>query len=137
MAEWRREDLFRLIEFYRERRFLWDPLLEEYKNRNRKHDSWRELDKLLGVEHGECEKKMRILVGQFQRECKKVTVTGKAVDESKWIYFKSLLFLKNKNRPRSTSDMEIVEKLESFEKAAEQVLIKHDLCLSNIYIDHT
>lgn len=59
MAEWRQAEVFKLIDLYKERRLLWDPSEEDYKSRNKKHDSWRELDNQFGVEEGECERKMR------------------------------------------------------------------------------
>lgn len=47
-------------------------------------------------------KKVRKLIGQFTREQKKVFATGKsAQDGQKWIYFKPLLFLKDKNVSRT------------------------------------
>lgn len=103
--EWRQVDVFKLIEGYRERRLLWDPLMDDFKNRNKRHDAWAELDQIISVESGESEKKMRKLVSQFQRECKKILKSGKGAGEyGKWTYFKCLMFLKDKNKPRTTLD---------------------------------
>lgn len=103
--EWRQADIYKLIEGYKERKLLWDPLQDDFKNRNKRHDAWAELDKQLAVETGESEKKIRKLLSQFNRECKKILKSGKGAGESgKWVYFKSLMFLKDKNKPRTTLD---------------------------------
>lgn len=69
-------------------------------------------------------------MGQFQRESKKVTATGKAAnDKGKWVYFQSLMFLKDKNRPRTTLEAGITDNLETdenFENVPEdQVFMSH------------
>lgn len=104
--EWSKELTTHLIELFREHRVLWDPTFMDFKNRNKKHDAWTELGAELKTDSSEVEKKMRKLIGQFQRELKK----GKSGDgadatyKTKWIFFKMLLFLKDKNEPRHSTE---------------------------------
>lgn len=89
-------------------KLLWDPLDENYKNRNKKHDAWRKLDNTFEVEPGESQKSQKAN-WTIHAEQKKVFATGKsAQDGQKWIYFKPLLFLKDKNVSRNTVQAEIV-----------------------------
>lgn len=103
--EWSKELTTHLIGLFRDQKVLWDPTFKDFKNRNKKHDAWEELGRELGTDASEV-KKMRMLIGQFQRELKK----GKSGDQAdgayktKWILFKSLLFLKDKNEPRHSSE---------------------------------
>lgn len=105
--EWTKENTERLIEQYREKAVLWDPQHNEYKNRNKKQDGWADLASDFEGNVDEVEKKVRMLIGQFQRELKK----GKSGDgadapyKTKWIYFHSLLFLKDKNTPRHQQEV--------------------------------
>jgi uncharacterized protein YwgA len=69
--EWNREQVTLLIDMYREKRELWDPSYEHYKNRNRKHDAWLEIANTLDTSHEAVEKKMKNLIFQFNREEKK------------------------------------------------------------------
>lgn len=51
-----------------------------------------------GIDSHEVEKKMRCLIGQFQRELRWFSATGAIpLHSSKWKYFHSLLFLKDKH----------------------------------------
>uniref|UniRef100_A0A6P7FSD5 Uncharacterized protein LOC114332168 n=1 Tax=Diabrotica virgifera virgifera TaxID=50390 RepID=A0A6P7FSD5_DIAVI len=69
--EWSKELTTRLIELFREQRVLWDPTFMDFKNRNKKHDAWTEIAAEVKTDTSEVEKKMRMLIGQFQRELKK------------------------------------------------------------------
>lgn len=104
--EWSKELTTHLIELFREYRVLWDPTFMDFKNRNKKHDAWTELGAELKTNASEVEKKMRMLIGQFQRELKKGR-SGDGADapyKTKWIFFKMLLFLKDKNEPRHSTE---------------------------------
>lgn len=60
----------------------------------------------INLEKQEVEKKMRCVLGQLQRDQKKIK-TGMGADEvyiSKWFALNLLLFLKDKNKPRETTE---------------------------------
>lgn len=46
--------------------------MDNFKNRNRRHDAWADLGNHLSVETGERKKKIWKLFSQFNRECKKI-----------------------------------------------------------------
>ncbi|CAH0559439.1 unnamed protein product [Brassicogethes aeneus] len=104
--EWNVEQTCKLIELYRQNSELWDTFSPLYKNKQKKHDAWNKIGKALNLGKDEVEKKMRCLIGQFQREQKKTkSGTGTGADEayqSKWFAFKMLTFLQDKNKPRET-----------------------------------
>lgn len=100
--EWTNANVRQLIELYREHEVLWNVTTSDFKNQSKKHDAWTTIAKYFQINGDEIEKKMRCLVGQFQREQKKPT-SGAGTDEareSKW--FKSLKFLKYKHKSRLT-----------------------------------
>lgn len=98
--EWTKNNTTRLIEQYREKRVLWDPTVMEFKDRNKKHDAWAELGAGMNTDAMEVEKKMRALIGQFQRESRKGKSGDGTDSKPKWIFFNMLLFMKDKNQPR-------------------------------------
>lgn len=71
--EWSQEKVIHLIELYRARRILWDASMKEYKDRNKRHDALIEIAKILEVDKGELEKKIRYLQSHFARELKQQT----------------------------------------------------------------
>lgn len=106
-----KEKICQLIDLYYERPILWDQTQSNYKNKYKKNDAWSEISEVMGVEKVEIEKKMKNLIGQFYRECKRMK-SGAGTDEvveSKWFAFKSLMFLKDKNKPRTTTEAGIEE----------------------------
>lgn len=108
--EWNKENTALLIEYFKEKRELWDSTSEHFKNRNKKHDAWMHLASKFDTEKSVVEKKMRSLIGQFQRELRKPR-SGAGAEEipSKWFGFELLLFLKDKNKVRSTNEAGISE----------------------------
>lgn len=104
--EWSKEATIQLIELFRENDLLWDCRSKDYKNRQLKNDAFTQIAETLQVEKDAVEKKIKSLIGQFQREIKKSkTKSGDGVDDiyvSKWFAFQSLMFLKDKNKPRPT-----------------------------------
>ncbi|GBP73141.1 hypothetical protein EVAR_52568_1 [Eumeta japonica] len=96
--EWNKENTALLIEHFKEKRELWDSTSEHFKDRNRKHEAWMYLACKFDTEKSVVEKKMRSLIGQFQREI-----------SSKWFGFELLLFLKHKNKVRSTNEAGVSE----------------------------
>ncbi|XP_043797753.1 uncharacterized protein LOC122717595 [Apis laboriosa] len=132
--EWNKEMTFRLIELYREKRILWDPMHAEYKNRSKKHSAWIELSKEMKIQTNEAEKKVRILVGQFQREIKKGKYEGDGTDasyKSKWIFFKPFLFLKDKTYVKEKTSNSIEEN-SLLKKSFKQISIESQDSNSNI-----
>lgn len=57
--EWTEKNVLILIDLFRKERNLWDPRDENYKNKNKKHDSLLELSKILGIEKAEVERKLK------------------------------------------------------------------------------
>lgn len=112
--EWSKENTCKLIELYRETAELWDTHSPLYKLKNKKNDAWMKIAGAMNMERTEVEKKMRCLIGQFQREVKKCHALKKSgagsddIYESKWFAFKLLLFLKDKNKPRETIEAGIL-----------------------------
>lgn len=106
----------------------------EYKNRSKKHSAWIELSKEMKIQTNEAEKKMRILVGQFQREIKKGKYEGDGIDasyKSKWIFFKPFLFLKDKTHIKEKIHNSIEEN-NSLKKSFKQISIESQDSNSNI-----
>lgn len=104
--EWSKEMVSQLIDLYHERPVLWDQTSPHFKNKFKKNDAWSEISTILNIEKNEAEKKMKNCICQFYRECKKEK-SGSGADEvynTKWFAFKSLMFLKDKNKPLSTSE---------------------------------
>lgn len=106
--EWSNDSVLQLIDAYRIRPVLWNSSDPFYKNKNKKEDAWRELAELLKTDSAEIKKKMQSLLASFRREKQKLkTTSGMGTEElydTKWFAFKSLLFLKDKNRPVQTQD---------------------------------
>lgn len=100
---WSNENVYKLIEMFQARELLWNTISDDYKDRNKKHDAWMEIASEFNVDKKVIEKKIRSLVGQFNRESK--FKSGAGADESiKWFAYKKLMFLKGKNIPSSTVD---------------------------------
>ncbi|CAG9790284.1 unnamed protein product [Diatraea saccharalis] len=100
---WSNENVYKLIEMFQAGELLWNTISEDYKDRNKKHDAWMEIASEFNVDKKVIEKKIRSLVGQFNRESK--SKSGAGGDESiKWFAYKKLMFLKGKNIPSSTVD---------------------------------
>ncbi|KAK4884071.1 hypothetical protein RN001_000342 [Aquatica leii] len=110
--EWNDINVLRLIELYRERKILWNCKLKEYKNKNKRHDGLLEIAVSFGVSKEEVDKIIRYLLSHFAREVKKENDTnknGNRSDErykSKWFAFKNLLFLRDRNKPKGSTDTE-------------------------------
>ncbi|KAL4704559.1 hypothetical protein ACJJTC_012276 [Scirpophaga incertulas] len=101
---WSNENVITLIELFQERQVLWNTQMDEYKDRNKKHDAWMQIAAEFNLDKQAIEKKMRSLIGQFQRECKKPKSGAGADVIPKWFAYKKLLFLKDRNKPEETVD---------------------------------
>lgn len=85
---WNNELIFQLIDLYKERKFLWDTSMVEYKDRIKKNEAWCEIAKCLGMDKEAVERKIKILLTQFRREVIKLG------DDSRWFAYNKLLFMK-------------------------------------------
>ncbi|KAK4882292.1 hypothetical protein RN001_005611 [Aquatica leii] len=85
---------------------------KEYKNKNKRHDALLEIAVSFGVSKEEVDKKIRYLLSHFAREVKKENDTNKSGNgsderyKSKWFAFKNLLFLRDRNKPKGSTDTE-------------------------------
>lgn len=104
-VEWGKEAVIKLIDLYREYYVLWDQTCAEFKDRNEKNKAWTEISLAMKLSKAEVQAKMKKLIGQFQRECKKLK-SGSGADsvKSKWFAFDSLQFIKDKTTPRQTRE---------------------------------
>ncbi|KAG5873053.1 hypothetical protein JTB14_007690 [Gonioctena quinquepunctata] len=109
------EQTLTLIDLYRVRPILWDPTQMEYRNKNKRHDMMMEIAVALAIDKGDVEKKIKNLQTTFARERKKMKdsrKTGSGCEEtyaSKWFAYQDMMFLADKNKPRTTVDTEILE----------------------------
>lgn len=104
-VDWTKEKIGQLIDLYREHYVLWDHTCVQFKDRNAKNNAWVEISNEMGVSKFETQEKMKKLIGQFQRECKKLkSGSGAEAVKSKWFAFDSLQFLRNKTAPRHTRE---------------------------------
>lgn len=108
--EWCNDSVLQLINAYRIRPVLWNSSDPYYKNKNKKEDAWGEIADMMKTDSAEIKKKIQSLLASFRREKQKLkTTSGMGAEEvydTKWFAFKSLLFLKDKNRPVQTEDTE-------------------------------
>ncbi|KAF5299150.1 hypothetical protein FQA39_LY02323 [Lamprigera yunnana] len=110
VMEWTNAKVCELIELYRDRPVLWDCRLKEYKDRNKKQDALQEIADTFGVDKQVVEKKIKNVVCHFLREIKRERDSSKSgagnsdVYKSKWFCFNNMLFLKDRNTPKETTD---------------------------------
>jgi len=113
--EWPNEKVLTLIELYRSRPVLWDCKLKDYKDRNKRHDAFIEIAVSFGVEKDEIERKLKNLLCHLSREIKKEKDSVKSgggteeVYKSKWFAYESMLFLKDRNRPKEMTDTQVMK----------------------------
>ncbi|ESO08647.1 hypothetical protein HELRODRAFT_169535 [Helobdella robusta] len=105
--DWFKEDVFRLIDLYRDRPCLWDNDDIDRRDRNRKDECWNEIADLLQVDRAEIERKMKSLSTQFYREYKrKMKIEAETGSDegfkSKWFAYERLSFLSRRVRDRPT-----------------------------------
>ena len=60
-----------LINLYRDRPVLWNCILNEYKDRNKRHEGFVEIAVSFGVAREEVERKIKNLICHFSRQIKK------------------------------------------------------------------
>ncbi|XP_072399259.1 uncharacterized protein [Diabrotica undecimpunctata] len=112
---WTNELTETLIHLYHSQTVLWDSTDENYKNKNKKKDSWKSISNFMGLHELELRRKIKNLTSQFFREKKKLkddTKSG-ACDTPRWFAYQWLLFLTDKNEPRSFVEKELNEAYDS------------------------
>jgi hypothetical protein len=77
-VEWSKEQMLNLIEQYELRECLWNVISKDYKNQNKKKDTWQEISFNIGVDVDIVEKKMKSLLAQYRRERRKVADAKKS-----------------------------------------------------------
>lgn len=112
--EWSSKKVLSLIEMYRRRPVLWNCKLKEYKDRKKRRDAFVEIALSFGVEKEEIERKLKNLICHFSREIKKEkdsvkSASGTEVYKSKWFAYRSMEFLKDRNRPRKMTDTQVIK----------------------------
>lgn len=128
--EWNRLDIYRLIQEYHSRTLLWDPEDEEHKCRKKRLLALAEISETIGIDQTECEKKMRNLVSQFQREVKKMKTD--LTYTSKWFAYEPMLFLENKKKGEKVRKFEFFPKISY--KYRIRVILKKQNLICNILI---
>ncbi|XP_074030549.1 uncharacterized protein [Leptinotarsa decemlineata] len=120
--EWTNSACLKLINLYREREVLWNPVHNDYKNKIKKLDAWNDISKIMKGDTGEVKKKMESLLTSFRRERQKQDnsfKTGSGTDtifKSSWFAFKDMLFLMDKFIPKETKNTEVSQNIYSFMK---------------------
>lgn len=110
VMEWTNDKVIQLIDMYRDRPVLWDCRLKDFRDRSKRIGALLEIVVRFGVEKDEIERKIKNLVCHFSRELKREREgikSGASSDDaykSKWFCYDSMLFLKNRNRPRRMTD---------------------------------
>lgn len=94
-------EIYKLIKEYKHRSLLWDAEDENYKCRFKKSHALAEIGESLGIDQLECEKKLRNLVSQFQREVKKIKQNPNY--HSKWFAFEAMIFLEDRRKSDGVS----------------------------------
>ncbi|XP_053989102.1 uncharacterized protein LOC128896743 [Hylaeus anthracinus] len=100
---WTEEKTLELIELYKEREELWNPLSHRYHLKNLKLDGWSKVTQTLEVPVEVCKAKMTSLLASFRREKRKMKKSkGRGTNDvykSSWFAFKSMEFLNNRTTP--------------------------------------
>ncbi|XP_064613658.1 uncharacterized protein LOC135477472 [Liolophura sinensis] len=96
-GQWSTEEIKQLICEVEERPTLWNVLVDEYRDRVKKSDSWKQVAEALNKEQCEVEKKFHTLRTQYAAEVKaeekRKSGSEGVVKKSKWQYMEALSFL--------------------------------------------
>ncbi|XP_075971079.1 uncharacterized protein LOC142973321 [Anticarsia gemmatalis] len=115
---WSNTQVFKLIDMFQEREFLWNPMLPEYRDRWKKYGAWCEMANEFGLDKHIVERKMRSLIGQFQRELKKSRSCASDDDTSgsNWFAYKKMMFIRDRCRRGQGVDTDYETRSEDNEK---------------------
>ncbi|XP_028141160.1 uncharacterized protein LOC114335176 [Diabrotica virgifera virgifera] len=125
--EWTREKCLDLIELYERYPVLWNPKHEQHYNKIKKNDAWILIAEKVGCTSEEARKKMDILLASFRREKIKLIKsrgTAKGTDEiyvSKWFGFSRMVFLLDRDEPKTARDSVEEVYIESVNENNEEV----------------
>ncbi|XP_025196112.1 uncharacterized protein LOC112595201 [Melanaphis sacchari] len=112
MVDWTNENVLKLIEVYRSKEIIWNPMNKNHFNKILKNDAWNEIASELSdhisttITANECKTKIVTILAAYRREKMKIRKsigTGSGAEDvykSSWFAFESLEFLKNKDTPR-------------------------------------
>ncbi|KAF9422078.1 hypothetical protein HW555_002099 [Spodoptera exigua] len=98
---WTNEKTLEFIEQYKNKPLLWDIVHNDYRNKIKRHDALLELANSFEISKEEVEKKIKNLQTTFSKENKKDEIYV-----SKCYAFQAMMFLQERNRPRSTVSTE-------------------------------
>ncbi|XP_060820549.1 uncharacterized protein LOC132909637 [Bombus pascuorum] len=114
--DWSKDMGLSLVNLYKMKEVLWNPMSSEYHQKTRRHDAWQEIADELSliikkpVSALECKRKMDTILSSFRRERVKVRRSLKRAkgDPTKptgstWFFYNSLTFLIEKDVLRSKS----------------------------------
>ncbi|XP_047508793.1 uncharacterized protein LOC125052182 [Pieris napi] len=97
-----------LIEKYQENELLWNPRHMDFKNRNKRNDTIRDIASVFYIASSEIERKLKNLSSHYFREKRKYEESKRSgsgrddVQLPKWFAYKALSFLNDKNAPVPT-----------------------------------
>ncbi|XP_064598619.1 transcription factor Adf-1-like [Liolophura sinensis] len=110
-GQWSTEEIKQLICEVEERPTLWNVLVDEYRDRVKKSDSWKQVAEALNKEQCEVEKKFHTLRTQYAAEVKaeekRKSGSEGVVKKSKWQYMEALSFLGAGMKKRQGSSSEV------------------------------
>lgn len=109
---WTKENILKLIQLFHDKPELWDKKNKNYKMKEIRNLAWAKIKISMNVERHEVERKMRSLIGQFQREQKKIRVRG---TPSQWFYYKRMLFLKEPRRCKNSKNLKPIKETKVIE----------------------
>lgn len=78
--EWSEEKCLQLIDFYQEKRLLWDSKHPQHYNKLKRNDAWEDIADRMVIDVESCRKKITTLLASLRRERAKIrksTATGK------------------------------------------------------------
>nr|XP_012217423.1 PREDICTED: uncharacterized protein LOC105669192 isoform X2 [Linepithema humile] len=117
MTQWRQETILKLINAYRERRFLWDNTVSEYTDRSKRIDAWKEIANEVGCDLMTVERKLKSLKTHFMSVHKayakrrlKADPNFGSVVKPKWFAYDALTFLVRGRTSRINREISNVEK---------------------------
>ncbi|KAF5289944.1 hypothetical protein FQR65_LT11691 [Abscondita terminalis] len=107
--DWSKDKQLQLIELYRIHECLWNPKHEDYKSRQSKTDSWKEIAQIIECDVDDVQRKIDSLLSSFRR-------IRRSREKSSWFAFKPLLFLMDKfkgQNPHEAEEYNEIVKIES------------------------
>lgn len=103
--KWNNRNTVPLINYYKEKKLLWDPNDPNYRFVNCRRDAWNDIGTNFGLDGDSVKQKMDILLCMFRREQRKLfDLSSNSSDQStfqpKWKYYQYFDFLKEFYTPK-------------------------------------